>query len=114
MLLRRDEYTRPSGRPASPARGESATGTESAHETGSPPPTPRGRFASVLTFPAGRRAKWVVLAVGLLLVVAAGSQAGKLQDAIKQDASSYLPGARSSEVRLSSLRLGTFCVSLRR
>jgi RND superfamily putative drug exporter len=49
-----------------------------------------------LTLPAGRRAKWVVVAVGLLLAFAAGSQAGKFEDAQENEASSFLPGDSES------------------
>jgi RND superfamily putative drug exporter len=53
-------------------------------------------LASLLTFPAGRRAKWVVLAAGLVVLVIAGSFAGKFDKVQKNDPASYLPGKAES------------------
>ncbi|WP_406195492.1 MMPL family transporter [Kitasatospora sp. NBC_01560] len=49
--------------------------------------------------PCGRRTKWVVLALWLILLVVAGPLAGKLTDAEDNQASSWLPGnAESTQV----------------
>jgi RND superfamily putative drug exporter len=50
----------------------------------------------VLTFPAGRRSKWVVLAAGLIVMVVAGSFAGKFDSVQKNEPVSYLPGQAES------------------
>jgi RND superfamily putative drug exporter len=51
---------------------------------------------SLLAFPAGRRAKWVVLAAGLVVLFVAGSFAGKFDKVQKNDPASYLPGKAES------------------
>jgi RND superfamily putative drug exporter len=48
-------------------------------------------LSSLLTIPAGRRAKWVVLAAALVVLFVAGSFAGKFEDVQKNDPASYLP-----------------------
>ncbi|HSC90097.1 MAG TPA: MMPL family transporter [Gaiellaceae bacterium] len=59
----------------------------------------------LLTLPAGRRAKYVVLAVSLLVVGALASQAGKLSDALRDDPASTLPSnADSLRVREAEAR----------
>src|SRR5690349_862701 len=50
----------------------------------------------LLEIPAGRRSKWVVLVVMLLIGAALGSQAGKLEQAQKNEPSSFLPGSSES------------------
>jgi putative drug exporter of the RND superfamily len=55
----------------------------------------------LITFICGRRTKWVIVAFWLLVVVALGSLAGKLQGAEKNDASSYLPGSAESTQELN-------------
>ncbi|MFJ1708217.1 MMPL family transporter [Kitasatospora sp. NPDC088346] len=55
--------------------------------------SPSGRLASL---PCGRRSKWVVLALWLILVVVAGPLAGKLMDVEDNEASSWLPGSAES------------------
>ncbi|MEU6239022.1 MMPL family transporter [Kitasatospora sp. NPDC047058] len=51
------------------------------------------------TLPCGRRSKWVVLVLWLVLLVVAGPLAGKLADAEDNQASSWLPGnAESTQV----------------
>jgi putative drug exporter of the RND superfamily len=45
---------------------------------------------------AGRRAKWLVLVFWLIVLVAAGSLAGKLNGAEKNDSSAWLPSAAES------------------
>ncbi|MEV0406399.1 MMPL family transporter [Actinoallomurus sp. NPDC050550] len=42
--------------------------------------------------PAGRRTKWVVLAVWLVLLMVGGALGGRLQGATKNNADAYLPG----------------------
>jgi len=55
----------------------------------------------LIAFVCGRRTKWVIVAFWLLVVVALGSLAGKLQGAEKNDASSYLPGSAESTQELN-------------
>ncbi len=64
------------------------------------PGRPRG-VNRLTAFICGRRTKWVVVAFWLLVVVALGSLAGKLQGAEKNDASSYLPGSAESTQELN-------------
>jgi putative drug exporter of the RND superfamily len=64
------------------------------------PGKPRG-VNRLIAFICGRRTKWVVVAFWLLVVVALGSLAGKLQGAEKNDASSYLPGSAESTQELN-------------
>jgi RND superfamily putative drug exporter len=52
--------------------------------------------ASLLTLASGRRAKFVVLAVAFLVLVGAGSVAGKFEDVQRNDPVSYLPGEAES------------------
>ena len=57
----------------------------------------RNRLTRLLTFPAGRRSKWLVLVVGVFLAFGvAGSQAGQFEDAQENEASSFLPGDSES------------------
>ncbi len=57
----------------------------------------RARLTNLLTLPAGRRSKWVVLVVGVILAFGvAGSQAGQFEDAQENEASSFLPGDSES------------------
>ena len=89
------------------ARGERGPGDQQIrpgrHET-SPdqgrPGKPRG-ISRLIAFICGRRTKWVVVAFWLLVVVALGSLAGKLQGAEKNDASSYLPASAESTQELN-------------
>src|SRR5438270_6597847 len=53
-------------------------------------------MARLLAFPAGRRTKWLVLAGGLLVLVVAGSFAGKFDSVQKNEPVSYLPGKAES------------------
>ncbi len=64
------------------------------------PGRPRG-VNRLIAFICGRRTKWVVVAFWLLVVVALGSLAGKLQGAEKNDASSYQPGSAESTQELN-------------
>ncbi|MGW0661114.1 MMPL family transporter [Streptodolium elevatio] len=58
--------------------------------------SPTQRLASL---PCGRRTKWAVVVIWLLLLVVAGPLAGKLSDAEDNQASSWLPGnAESTKV----------------
>ncbi len=48
---------------------------------------------TLLLLPAGRRAKFVVVALGLLIAVGVGGAFGaKFEDAQKNETSSFLPG----------------------
>jgi RND superfamily putative drug exporter len=62
----------------------------------------RGSF---FTFPAGRRAKWVVFAVWFVAIFIAAGPAnlpGKFEDAESNEATSYLPGSAESTAALSA------------
>ncbi|WP_369182342.1 MMPL family transporter [Streptomyces sp. Y1] len=56
------------------------------------------------SLPCGRRSKWVVLALWLVLLVALGPLAGKLTGAEDNQASSWLPGSAESTVVLNEQR----------
>ncbi|HEX4806667.1 MAG TPA: MMPL family transporter [Conexibacter sp.] len=58
----------------------------------------------VLTFAAGRRAKYAVLVAWLLIAAVAGSYAGKLEDAEKNEPSSFLPGNAESVAALNAVK----------
>ena len=51
-----------------------------------------GRARSLLAWPAGRRAKWVVAALWLVALVVSVPFAGKLSDVQRNDYSAWLPG----------------------
>jgi RND superfamily putative drug exporter len=53
-------------------------------------------MARALAFPAGRRSKWLVLAGGVLVLLVAGSFAGKFDSVQKNEPVSYLPGKAES------------------
>jgi RND superfamily putative drug exporter len=53
-------------------------------------------MARLLALPAGRRTKWLVLAGGLVVLVIAGSFAGKFDSVQKNEPVSYLPGQAES------------------
>ncbi len=54
---------------------------------------------AIVSFPSGRRGKWVVLALWIVILAVAGSLAGKLTGAEKNDAQSWLPPqAQSTKV----------------
>ncbi|HEV2241479.1 MAG TPA: MMPL family transporter [Streptosporangiaceae bacterium] len=54
---------------------------------------------AIIGFPSGRRGKWVVLILWILILAVAGSLAGKLTGAEKNDAQSWLPpSAQSTKV----------------
>src|SRR5215470_12664701 len=54
---------------------------------------------TIVGFPSGRRGKWVVLVLWIVILAAAGSLAGKLTGAEKNDAKSWLPAqAQSTKV----------------
>ena len=60
---------------------------------------------SLFTFPAGRRAKWVVFALWFLAIFIAAGPAnlpGKFEDAENNEASSYLPGDAESTKALDA------------
>src|SRR6266496_4169347 len=60
-------------------------------------------MARFLTFPAGRRSKWIVLAAGLVVLFVAGSFAGKFEDVQKNEPVSYLPGEAESVKTLNKV-----------
>jgi putative drug exporter of the RND superfamily len=82
----RHRQTRPGSPETSPEQGR--------------PGKPRG-VRRLIAFICGRRTKWVVVAFWILVLVALGSLAGKLQGAEKNDASSYLPGSAESTQELN-------------
>ncbi|MFD7906749.1 MMPL family transporter [Kitasatospora sp. NPDC059722] len=71
-------------------------------------PTARTAATTIATrlaaLPCGRRGKWVVLAVWLILLVATGPLAGKLMGAEDNQASSWLPGNAESTKVLNEQR----------
>ncbi|MFA1548642.1 MMPL family transporter [Actinomadura chokoriensis] len=63
------------------------------------PPPPRSRAHRLAGLIAGRRSKWAVLALWIVLVTALGPLAGKLGDVEENDAAAWLPaGAESTQV----------------
>jgi putative drug exporter of the RND superfamily len=64
----------------------------------------RSAARTALTFAAGRRAKWLVLAVWVLIAGVAGSYAGKLEGAEKNEPSSFLPGKAESVATLRAVK----------
>ncbi len=62
---------------------------------------------SLLTFAAGRRAKWIVFAVWFVAIFVAAGPAnlpGKFEDAENNEATSYLPGSAESTAALRSTK----------
>ena len=58
---------------------------------------------SIFTFPAGRRAKWIVFALWFVAIFVAAGPAnlpGKFEDAESNEATSYLPGSAESTAAL--------------
>src|SRR4051794_13538096 len=58
----------------------------------------------MLTLPAGRRSKFVVLAVFVLLYLGLASQSGKFQGVQKNESSSFLPGDAESLKALDAIK----------
>jgi RND superfamily putative drug exporter len=54
------------------------------------------RARAIMSLPAGRRTKWIVLAGWLLVLVIAGPLAGKLSSAEQNDAKAWLPATAES------------------
>jgi putative drug exporter of the RND superfamily len=83
-----------------------AYGTTKQAPPGAPPrdpgrsPLSRGG-SRLIAIICGRRSKYLIVAFWILVVVALGSLAGKLQGAEKNDASSYLPGSAESTQELN-------------
>ena len=61
-----------------------------------------GRLVGII---CGRRSKYLVVAFWVLVVVALGSLAGKLQGAEKNDSSAYLPSSAESTQELNEQNL---------
>ena len=61
-------------------------------------------MARLLTLPAGRTAKWIVLIVVVLLYGGLASQAGKLEGAQKNESSSWLPADAESVKALEAVK----------
>ncbi|HET7053468.1 MAG TPA: MMPL family transporter [Solirubrobacterales bacterium] len=64
----------------------------------------RGSF---FTFAAGRRAKWIVFAIWLVVILVAAGPAnlpGKFEDAESNEATSYLPGSAESTAALKATK----------
>ncbi|WP_441248451.1 MMPL family transporter [Kitasatospora sp. McL0602] len=68
------------------------------------PPTPARPARRLAALPCGRRSKWVVLLLWLVLVAVAGPLAGKLMGAEDNQASSWLPGSAESTQVLKEQR----------
>ena len=51
---------------------------------------------AIISLPAGRKIKWVILAFWIVVVVVAGPLAGKVTGAEKNDATSWLPAKAES------------------
>jgi len=60
-------------------------------------------MSRLLTLPAGRRAKFVVAALFLLICLGAGSLSAKFEDAQENDTSSFLPGDAESVKALAAV-----------
>jgi hypothetical protein len=61
------------------------------HRTAERRRTEMSKARAIVSFPSGRRGKWVVLILWILILAVAGSLAGKLTGAEKNDAQSWLP-----------------------
>src|SRR3954468_21591577 len=60
-------------------------------------------MARLFTIPSGRRAKWVVFAVFLLVSIPIAALSGKFEDAQKNESSSFLPGKAESIKALKAI-----------
>jgi putative drug exporter of the RND superfamily len=58
----------------------------------------------VLTIASGRRSRWVVLALSILVLGGLGSLSGKLNDVVKNEAESFLPGSAESSKVLKDIK----------
>ncbi len=61
-------------------------------------------MVDVLTFPAGRRAKFVILVAAFVVVGALGPLSGEFEDAQKNETSSFLPGDKESVRALEAVK----------
>ncbi|HEY6889851.1 MAG TPA: MMPL family transporter [Solirubrobacter sp.] len=61
-------------------------------------------MSRLLTIPAGRTTKWIVLVVVVLIYGGLASQAGKLEGAQKNESSSWLPAAAESVKALDAVK----------
>ena len=62
-------------------------------------------MARLLTIPAGRRAKWVVFAVFLLVSgIVGGAFSGRFEDAQENETASFLPGKAESVRSLEAVK----------
>ncbi|MGD0066467.1 MAG: MMPL family transporter, partial [Streptosporangiaceae bacterium] len=89
-----------------------STGTAPGQQAGrsrrrsSPAAQPRpGGVTRLTAIICGRRSKYLVVAFWILVVVALGSLAGKLQGAEKNDSSAYLPSSAESTQELNEQNL---------
>jgi len=57
----------------------------------------------LFTIPSGRRAKWIVFAVFLLVSIPVAALSGKFEDAQKNESSSFLPGKAESIKALKAI-----------
>jgi RND superfamily putative drug exporter len=86
-------------------RGQEPGAGKSRHRS-SPQARPRpGGVARLVAMICGRRSKYLVVAFWVLMVVALGSLAGKLQGAEKNDSSAYLPSSAESTQELNEQNL---------
>jgi len=60
-------------------------------------------MSRVFELASGRRAKWAIAAIWLIVAAAAGSVAGRFQSAQKNDTTSYLPGDAESVQALATI-----------
>src|SRR4051794_41914625 len=58
---------------------------------------------NLFTLPAGRTAKWVVIAMTFIVFSAFASLGGKFEDAQKNETSSFLPGSAESVKTLKEI-----------
>jgi putative drug exporter of the RND superfamily len=98
----------PRNMPGQDTRNAQAPGFGDPGAGGSGRPEPdheRSGAGRLIAFVCGRRSKYVVVALWILVVAALAGLAGKLQGAEKNDASSYLPASAESTQELNQQNL---------